>query len=1196
MTNKTDKFDNLIRLLEKELKLTGTEIAENLWLAMRRQYPSSVDKKIPSKNQITTGEKVNTTISSTRSSTTQFQDSFSPKIPENNSYAEVTPKTNSTSSNKSDLSIKAPDVSSLRHPLKIASAFRPLMEYISYGKAVLLDEKATVENIAQLEGLCVPILKYPLELQFDLALVVDQSDSMIFWDKNIQELQQLFKRYGIFRNVKTWRILTDTNGKICLKQGIKQNPYSHHLFSPQKLIDPTGRRLILVVSDCVSKIWRNGQFFSLLKTWGKYNIVAIIQVLPRRLWLRTALSLGAMVQLDCLQPRVPNSNLLVREVFFGSNDNLQTGIKVPVFSLEPELIETWSEMVVGKGIIGAGGFVFSSLLKLDQNQTVSDQERANLTGEKRLYNFKMSSSKTAQKLAEYLSAAPVINLPIVRSIQKNFLRDSQQVHVAEVFLGNILKPQSLITPDIDFDQVQYQFIDEEIRDILLKDSPRKNAQEIITMISQDFANRLGNSPREFLALLKKPDELERLKTERNVLDLDVKYFATVATKVLKRLGGPYADFAREIERSQNEISENVEGKKLPKLENQVFAYKGKKLPKENQVFAYKTPTVNRRGEVINTTAYIAPYFREFLADGINLEMVAIPGGTFTMGSPESEKGSRDRERPQHNVTVSPFFMGKYPVTQGQWRAIASRTDLKVELDLNPEPSTFKEPYQGIDRWQRPVENVNCYEAVEFCQRLSKLTGRNYRLPSEAEWEYACRAETEVLDLGKGASYPPFSCGETITGELANYDASVTYADEPKGEYREQTTPVGKFSANGFGLYDMHGNVREWCGDEWHENYNGAPVDGSVWLDGNKNRSPLRGGSWSSGPDKSLSAYCSEINMSYSRFNNTGFRVLCSVRKTFVGSLKREGVSFPSDLEVFHYEYTTPTVDRGGKIIKQDTKFARYFRETIAQQLELEMVAILGGTFTMGSPKSEEGSYDDERPQHNVTVSPFFMGKYPVTQGQWRAIASRTDLKVELDLNPEPSAFKEPYQGIDRWQRPVEAVSWYKAVEFCKRLSKLTGRNYRLPSEAEWEYACRAQRKALGLGKGESYPPFSCGETITGELANYNASVTYADEPKGEHRKQTTPVGQFSANGFGLYDMHGNVWEWCGDEWHDNYRNAPIDGSTWLNGDKQRSPLRGGSWYVIPIFCRSAVRLLYLRRGDQDIFTGFRLVCDGGRTL
>lgn len=193
---------------------------------------------------------------------------------------------------------------------------------------------------------------------------------------------------------------------------------------------------------------------------------------------------------------------MVREVLFGRNHNLQTGIKVPVFSLEPELIETWSEMVVGKGIVSAGGFVFSSLLKLEQNQIVPDTETANLTSEERVYNLKMSSSKTAQKLAKYLAAAPVMNLPIVRLIQKNFLRDSQQFHVAEVFMANILKPQCLITPDINFDEVQYRFIDEEVRDILLKDIPRKNAEEIITMISQDFANRLGNSLREFLALLK----------------------------------------------------------------------------------------------------------------------------------------------------------------------------------------------------------------------------------------------------------------------------------------------------------------------------------------------------------------------------------------------------------------------------------------------------------------------------------------------------------------------------------------------------------------------------------------------------------------------------------------------------------------------------------------------------------------------
>jgi formylglycine-generating enzyme required for sulfatase activity len=247
---------------------------------------------------------------------------------------------------------------------------------------------------------------------------------------------------------------------------------------------------------------------------------------------------------------------------------------------------------------------------------------------------------------------------------------------------------------------------------------------------------------------------------------------------------------------------------------------------------------------------------------------------------------------------------------------------------------------------------------------------------------------------------------------------------------------------------------------------------------------------------------------------------------------------------------------------------------------------------MGSPQSEELSRSNEWPQHNVSVSTFFMGKYPVTQGQWKAIAFRTDLKVNLDLDPEPSHFKEPYQNIDRWERPVECVNWYEAAEFCKRLSKLRGRNYRLPSEAEWEYACRAGTTT----------PFYFGETITPELVNYNGNYTYGDGPKGEYRKQTipvgqsTPVGQFPPNAFGLYDMHGNVWEWCADEWHENYQNAPTDGSIWLNGDKNRSPLRGGSWAIIPEDCRSAYRVYYFRRDDLSVDSGFRLVCDGGRTL
>ena len=303
----------------------------------------------------------------------------------------------------------------------------------------------------------------------------------------------------------------------------------------------------------------------------------------------------------------------------------------------------------------------------------------------------------------------------------------------------------------------------------------------------------------------------------------------------------------------------------------------------------------------------------------------------------------------------------------------------------------------------------------------------------------------------------------------------------------------------------------------------------------------------------------------------------------------EWVPFPSDFQVF--QYTTPTVDGGGKFIKQDTKLTQYFRETIAQQLELEMVIIPGGNFTMGSPESEEGSYHDERPQHDVTVSPFFMGKYPVTQGQWRAIASQTNLKVNLDLDLEPSYFKEPYQDIDRWERPVEKVNWYQAVEFCERLSKLTGRNYRLPSEAEWEYACRAGTTT----------PFYFGETITSELVNYNGNY-YGNGPKGEYRNQTTPVGQFPPNAFGLYDMHGNVWEWCADNCsRDGYHYAPTYGSPWVASNKKYyteigALVRGGSWVSYPSYCRSAFRSGSLRRDDHFIFIGFRVVCDGGITL
>jgi formylglycine-generating enzyme required for sulfatase activity len=251
----------------------------------------------------------------------------------------------------------------------------------------------------------------------------------------------------------------------------------------------------------------------------------------------------------------------------------------------------------------------------------------------------------------------------------------------------------------------------------------------------------------------------------------------------------------------------------------------------------------------------AQFYPEPLNDDIVLEMVLIKGGTFTMGSSDEEPERSNDEGPQHDVTLPDFFLGKYPVTQEQWRVVA--TYPQVEIELTPTPSKF----DGVNL---PVEQISWHEAVEFCQRLSAKTGRAYRLPSEAQWEYACRAGTTT----------PFTFGNTLSPDLANYNGNYSYNNGPKGIYPEKTTPVGTFPANAFGLYDMHGNVYEWCEDHWHGDYQGAPIDGSSWLKKGSNKGSvrvLRGGSWFIYPRGCRSASRYDYD-AWARDFRLGFRV------------------------------------------------------------------------------------------------------------------------------------------------------------------------------------------------------------------------------------------------------------------------------------------------------------------------------------
>jgi len=245
-----------------------------------------------------------------------------------------------------------------------------------------------------------------------------------------------------------------------------------------------------------------------------------------------------------------------------------------------------------------------------------------------------------------------------------------------------------------------------------------------------------------------------------------------------------------------------------------------------------------------------------LGQSVTLELVAIPGGSFMMGSPDAEPDHQNDESPLHEVTLAPLMMGRYPVTQVQWRAVASLPQVKRELD--PDPSQFKGD-------NRPVERVNWFDAMEFCARLSAHTGQPYTLPSEAHWEYACRAGTST----------PFNFGYTITTDLANFHSG------PQGDYREETTEVDSFPPNGFGLYDMHGNVLEWCLDHWHESYEGAPADGSAWVtEGDSDRRMLRGGSWFYNPRHCRCAARSDSNPDFRSFN-IGFRVVSVPTRTLV---------------------------------------------------------------------------------------------------------------------------------------------------------------------------------------------------------------------------------------------------------------------------------------------------------------------------
>lgn len=785
----------------------------------------------------------------------------------------------------------------------IGRAFRPLMRKVPSLTKSTLDEQATVDRIAQ-RDIWVPVLKPAQERWFDVELVIESSPFSFIWEETLEEFQQVLEQQGAFRNVRTWSLEITDLGDMLLRPRRQpllgaDVPISR---SPKELVDAAGRRLVLVVSDCRSPIWQQGNIHDWLKLWSQHGPTAIAQLLPERLWDESELDVGYPAQVSNLHPGAPNDKLQVWELPLRRSPAPQDTLTLPIVTLTEKSLQQWALVVAAAGRQRSPARLFDLNWVRDEERDRTADILTPQSASDRVELFRATASPIAQKLAGMMAAVPV-RLPVINLIQKRLLPEAKPIHVAEVFSSGLLFAEE------GKGAIAYDFA-EGVRGLLNETTPLDETIAVLDELSKDIASTLGlPSIRSFTALLS-PKSTWSLEAQAAILP-----FAQVATQVLQRLGGDYAELAELVEQDATQHkewltpspSESVspegslelqtlnfmtgqlleEGEDtstdesdgdFPLLQTEEFAIATVAINdtpklgnKRLESFEFDVVTIEREEEL---PKYTSPWeikrrrfqnhrFIETIGEEFSLEMVAIPGGSFLMGSPEDEEERTSAEGPQHQVTVSPFFMGRHPITQAQWQFVASLP--QVARELNIEPSRFK----GSDR---PVEQVSWYDAVEFCERLSQHIGREYRLPTEAEWEYACRAGTAT----------PFHFGETITTKLANYNGTITYRGGPKGEYRQQTTPIRHFRqmedlifANAFGLCDMHGNVYEWCQDNWHVNYEGAPIDGSAWLDKDRCHAyVLRGGSWIYYPTHCRSAYRDSAgpDLAVSPF---GFRVVHS---------------------------------------------------------------------------------------------------------------------------------------------------------------------------------------------------------------------------------------------------------------------------------------------------------------------------------
>jgi formylglycine-generating enzyme required for sulfatase activity len=1156
-----DALGRLLAVVQGQLgfRPTSRELAEVLWLADRiDSVPSAWSARVPAEpeqNAADGKEQQRTDADSGKQNEKQGQGDDSKPKPDATDAPPRTRAYPTTAAAADDAgahpatTVDVPDRAFLTQSLALGRTWRRLRRRLPARREPILDIQATAARIAayELAGTPVwePIWRPGREPWLDLTLVIDNGPAMPIWEPLVNEIETLLRRTGAFAQL---RLQTLETGQATaeLREGC---PKTNQRGKGRKISEKArgkplpgrdpARTLTLVLTDCISAGWYQPSTLELLARLGRGGLLAVLQLMPPTRWIDTALGLGEQLWLRPV-PRRPSAlpSLAPSRPRRDATDppdtagNTNQVLDLPVIDRSPLGVADLTDALLG-GIYRLRLLGYRLNWTEPASVTESPYVRARTQAE-RLDDFLSVASPAARRLAGYLSRVPYpLTVRMMHLVQRSMAPRDDLSALAEVFSGGLLEeigdglPTRYRLIGLDEGEPGGGSLVSGLADLISHDE----AWQVLERVSADLERR-GHPGRNWNLVIEDAAAGKRLELPEALItaDADAQPFALIALDIARRRGGAYLQGAQRIEQWINRPVTEV--------------------PKE--------PTAPTEP---------MPFQDRYADETHGPKMVWLPGGPFTMGSPEGVGG--DREHPAHRVQLSHYALGRFPVTVGEFRRFIEATGYVTEAEQgggawvwnrghpgNKVDASWHNPYMDQDD-NHPVICISWNDAKAYCDWLSEETGQPYGLLSEVQWEYACRAGEQ---------------GRWCFGDDEDGLDDYAWYGRRSGD---GTHPIGTKRPNAWQLHDMHGNVWEWCTDWFDANTykERAARIGEAAESRDDSRSEaaaayivdpigpetgslrvVRGGSWGNDADYCRSA-CRDGNEPSLRNGILGFR------------LSRTG-------PLHSYPFT---LDRDDKKQEKVPAYLTGLQDTLGDGGQAPaMVWLRGGQFRMGQ---DDSRWDWEKPAHPVEVSAFSIGQYPLTFDEYDRFCEATKRKKPGD------------RGWGRGRRPVINISWGDAQAYCNWLNgqQKTG-TYRLLTEAEWEFACRAG----------SDTRWSCGndEKQLGEYAWYGENA----------QGKTHPVGEKKPNAWQLHDMHGNIWEWCAD-WFDanSYKeravptSRDVESSSYSRSDAAAAYIydptgpetgssrvvRGGSWDDVAGDCRSACRGR-IEPSDRDNYLGFRL--------